>query len=177
MRKFFHVIVGILLIILGFYVIFNPLAKLVFIAIFIGISLLVDGMTDFIGYFRNKNEDKNGWELASGVINVLFGSLILFSRLFLVLVSILPVIIAFWLVFIGISRIIASAYHKKTKTPLGFCMVTTGILSLFAGVLMILNPVFPIMLLSIIIGAGLIVSGVSTIFSINIYEKKEHRYF
>jgi uncharacterized membrane protein HdeD (DUF308 family) len=124
--------VNILLIIAGIFLIFN----LYSIVVFFCVAMLIFGAME-IGKFIADKQKRNGWDVLSGMVHILFGSLILFGdphTKILALFSI-EIYISIWIMIAGILRICASLHIKKMNLK-GWVWTLTG------GVLLILCSIF-----------------------------------
>ena len=63
---------GILIVILGITMLFTPLENLVVLAIFIGISMLISGISEIASFFSEQQGYRSGWMLASGILSAVF---------------------------------------------------------------------------------------------------------
>jgi uncharacterized membrane protein HdeD (DUF308 family) len=72
---------GIILIALAWYVFVNPVGALVGLALYIGIGLLITGIFEIsTALSLRKVNDNWGWNLAGGIIDGLFGLVLLSNR-------------------------------------------------------------------------------------------------
>ncbi len=164
MKKFMWVFSGICLMILGMYLIFNPLVALNYIAISLAIIILIQGIAGIIDYSNFKDTSGKGWDLFSAILNTIFGILILFSPLNMVLTAMLPIMFGIWVMIKGLIQCIESIHLNKIGSEIWGYVLTFGILNFLLGILMLVNPLIPAFTLAFYIGMGFIVTGLSSIF-------------
>ena len=158
-------------IILGLILLLFPSVSIKIICIALGIAALVIGIIKLVNYFQEKEEIVL---LSTGFISgFLLAALGLFFIIKPVVVaSILPFFIGLLICFNGIVKL-QSAFdlHKvgydKWQIPL-----LIAILTLILGVILIINPFTGAKLAAMVIGAVLIIDGVTNIATIQTVKKK-----
>ena len=63
--KWLVLISGVLIAILGISMLFTPLENLVTLALFIGIAMLVSGISEIVSFCGEEKGQRSGWMLAS----------------------------------------------------------------------------------------------------------------
>jgi uncharacterized membrane protein HdeD (DUF308 family) len=150
---------GLILIVLAFIVFNNPGATLLSIVLFIGLGFLLTGITIIVIALAGKNVIDNwGWKLAEGILDVLFGFILLANPE--VTAVIIPFMIGFWAMFYGIL-ITMSAFGSK---KFGWPQLIIGILTIILGNIITFNPLFFDFTISIWIGITLLFVGISNVF-------------
>lgn len=94
--KFFFILSGIVSIILGIFLLLNPVINLIAFAWLFSIIFFVSAVSSIINYFTLSSELRSGWYLISGIINALFG-IYLISGGFAFLPLVLPTTIGIWM--------------------------------------------------------------------------------
>lgn len=165
MKNFMWVFSGICLLILGIYLILNPLVALNYIAIMLAIIILIQGIAGIIDYSNLKKKSGKQWELFSAILNTIFGIFILFSPLNLVLTAVIPIVFGLWVMFKGLMQCIESIKLNKinNENEIWIYLLIFGILNFLMGILMLANPLIPAFTLAFYIGMGFIVTGLSSI--------------
>ena len=82
---------GLVFLVLGFVSIAHPMAALLPVVIYIGLAALVSGVLSLIFVFSNSAATGRGWRLLEGIVDLLFGVLLLARPLFSA--SLIPVLI------------------------------------------------------------------------------------
>lgn len=138
---YLSLIVGVLFILLGFWILKTPMESYLTLAILFSITFLVNGVFEIIFSISNKEQiDSWGWVLASGIIDLLFG-IWLVSNPGLSL-AVLPFYIGFMLMFRSMSAIGYSFDMKSFGIQEWGWLLALGILGLIFSFTMIWNPVF-----------------------------------
>ncbi len=164
MRKFMWILSGICLLILGIYLMLNPLSALNYIAILLAIIIVIQGIAGIVEYSNSKDRSGKGWDLFAAILNTIFGIFLLFSPLNLVLTAILPIMFGIWVMVKGLMQCIESIYLSKINSEIWGYVLTFGILNFLVGILMLTNPLIPAFTLAFYIGIGFIAAGLSSIF-------------
>ena len=116
-----HLISGIIMLILGILVWANPFSSLLAIAIYVGGIIFLLGC----GYVSFSFSQYSGWYLVVGILDIFIG-LIFLTNLGLTIQT-LPIFFAFWFLAVGTMQISGSLEIKKLGLPWGW--------SLFSGIL------------------------------------------
>ncbi len=160
---------GIVLIVLAFIVFNNPGATLLGIALFIGIGLLLTGVAIIIIALAGKKEMDNwGWKLAEGMLDVLFGFILIANPEITAVV--LPFLIGFWAMFYGILLTVGAFNLKK----ISWSLLIAGVLTIILGYIIMFNPIVLGLTISIWIGITLLVVGIANVaFAFDIKKIKQ----
>jgi uncharacterized membrane protein HdeD (DUF308 family) len=75
-RVIWHVILGIIYIIGGFYFLSHPLLGLGSLTLFLAGILVAEAVLEFVAYFQRRSEEGSGWMLLNGLITLALGVLI-----------------------------------------------------------------------------------------------------
>jgi len=144
---------GILFLILGLLMMFKPGETLLVISVTIGIFILIDGIVMLISALKYQGNGKV-FLLLNAAFFIALG---LFSCTAPLAMNIIWVMmIGFWQLFSGIQCI----GFRKTA---GSSAILSGILSIIAGLVLIMMPVFGLMTMMWIMGLISFVSGISAI--------------
>ena len=134
-----HLLIGILFVIMGFWVMFTPLASYIGLSIFFSVIIFISGLVEIIFAVSNRDQiDGWGWFLAAAIFDFLFG-IILISYPGIT-ITILPILLAFWLMFKGFSAIGTSIDLKHYKVSAWGWLLFVGIACILFAVLIIANP-------------------------------------
>ena len=154
---------GILIVILGITMLFTPLENLVVLAIFIGISMLISGISEIASFFSEQQSYRSGWMLASGILSAVFAVWTLFGSGTEALVAFVPFVFAVWVMSCGIMRIVGSISVKSEGSNLWGWMLAFGILGSILGFLLLFSPFLSGVIISYTIAFMLISYGVDSI--------------
>lgn len=167
-------VIGILLLIAGFYTISNPLASYLGLSVFFGGLIFVNGIMELSFTFGNRHRLHHwGWTLSAGILDVVLGFvLLLYPSLSM---SVLPFIVGFYILLLGAS-LCSYAFQLKNLDVKGWGWILAGgILTVLFGLSMIFNPVIGI---ATIVGwtafAFIIAGVVNIIFSMQLKKIRDH---
>ncbi|WP_410207297.1 HdeD family acid-resistance protein [Fusobacterium sp.] len=138
--RWFSLVAGVILVIFSFMLFTNPVSSLVTVAALIGIALLIHGFGDFSMYFSLPHDIKSVWLLVGGLISVIFGLWTLTAWGTLSIAVALPFILATWILFSGILRIVSSLSLKDFSPKLAMINVILGIIAIILGIIMLHHP-------------------------------------
>lgn len=151
-----RLVIGVIMILLGLYVWFNPVPSLVALALYIGIAFIVVGA----GYIVSSFSYESGWELLVGLLDVLVG-IVLVSNLGITAAS-LPIILAIWCLAVGVIQIVTTWRRGRAGYAWGWSL-TIGILSILFAFLILSYPAVGVLTITTIIGLYLVLYGIFSI--------------
>ena len=139
MHNFLMFIGGIVLILVGLAALFNPSIIANWISLILGISISAIGVLRAISFFKNTYYyTQSGWNLFQGVVDVIFGVLLLIKP---VIASVgIGLIVGLWTLEIGISKILTSTRFASSCPSITQWSLVSGILYLIVAMLIICNP-------------------------------------
>ncbi|MFC3881728.1 HdeD family acid-resistance protein [Algoriphagus namhaensis] len=153
---------GLILIVLSIYIFQNPVSALLGVAIYISISFLFTGITQiFVSIAVRKEAENWGWGLAGGIVDLLFG-FVLLSNPEMSAAS-LPFAVGFWLIFSGVMTFVSSFQIKKEGSSSWWLEMLGGLLSILIGYLISSNLILGTLAITTWLGAGLMILGISII--------------
>jgi uncharacterized membrane protein HdeD (DUF308 family) len=149
---------GIASIVVGVILLVWPKETLTVVAVLIGIALIVAGVMRLMDGFTS-HEASGGKRVVSVVIGLLAAVLGLYCiRHYHFTITALAIIVGLFWVIHGIADIAVGLFVGKFPGR-GFTVVT-GVLSLFAGVIVLFWPAISITVLVVVIGIWLIIYGI-----------------
>ena len=146
-------IISLLTIALGVYVLFNPVTALLGLALYIGIAFVLIGF----GYMMIFQESKNYLYLSVSVLDIIIGVLLLIN--IGLTTATLPLIIALWMLFGGISQFVESWRLKDTNTSSWVWFLISGVISILFGLFVVFHPIISMMAITTLIGLYFIIYG------------------
>ena len=159
---------GIVMMLLGLFIWFNPFDTLLALAFYIGLGFVFAG----VFYLMSAYELKFGWYLLVGSFDTLVG-VVLISNIGITAVS-LPVILALWCLTVGIIQIISSLEFKGLDLPWKWTALM-GYVGLFFGFSVLMFPTIGAVAISFVIGFYVIMFGILQIIeykiSRNVYKR------
>ncbi|MDU2116494.1 MAG: DUF308 domain-containing protein [Veillonella sp.] len=138
--KFFFIVSGIVSIILGIFLLLNPVINLMAFAWLFSIIFFVSAVSSIINYFMLPPELRSGWYLISGIINALFGIFLVCGG-FAFLPLVFPITIGIWMVIDAIIIFIKSRNADSMVSLLGGSAKWLALVLLLLGLLLIFEPI------------------------------------
>ncbi|MBO6290367.1 MAG: DUF308 domain-containing protein [Alphaproteobacteria bacterium] len=151
-----HLIAGIIMLVLGILVWANPLSSLYAIAIYVGAALFILGC----GYVASSFSASSPWYMVIGLLDIFIG-LIFLTNLGLT-VQTLPIFFALWFLATGIMQLYGSYESYKLSLPWGWNLFS-GILGIVIAYLVLGNQAFGDFALVILVGLYLAAYGAISI--------------
>lgn len=165
---------GILLIILGILFIANPGSALTTMAWLIGFTTLLAGIIELTAVLNAQEMIPNsGTRVLSAVFQIIVGFILLANK-WLVAVS-LPIMFSIWVMIEGIIVVVKAFDYKKVEYKWWWCVLLLGVAGAILGFCALVNPVKTGVLLSILVGIGVLTEGISylvTLGGINRFQKR-----
>ncbi|MBK8551616.1 MAG: DUF308 domain-containing protein [Ignavibacteria bacterium] len=151
---------GILMFILGIFIFNNPVEVLSGISLWFGLIILLTGILGIFGWiFAGKGQRETG-SLIWSIISAVFGLIILMNLL--AAMKAVTIIFGIWVILTGFN-LLTSGWSIKNNNFFGWVLVFIGILSLIAGLMMILNIGSGAAGVATILGLQVILTGVALI--------------
>lgn len=135
------VLVGAIAVILGVWSLANPGTTLGVLAALFVAGFLVSGLFSIIFAVSNKDILNGwGWTLASGIVDILFGMILLAAPI--ETIAVLLFFVGFWVMFQSIWGIGASIELQRSGVKGWGWTLALGILGLILAFILITNPIF-----------------------------------
>ncbi|MFV0464875.1 MAG: HdeD family acid-resistance protein [Lachnospiraceae bacterium] len=162
-------ILGILLLILGIYSIAHPGVSLLSVAFAFGVITVVRGIYQIIAQRElKKNPEaveggmKTGWLLALGIMNIVFGVIILFN--WIASAVVLPYVFSALFLADAIISMFGLPALKREGTGSKFWIrLVLSVLSVIVGILMLMHPIYAAFTLVFLVGFYFTMSGIEHI--------------
>ncbi|MGN1160014.1 MAG: HdeD family acid-resistance protein [Lachnospiraceae bacterium] len=172
--KVSNIIVSLCEMIIGILLLVNPIGFTTGIIVFIGIVLLLMGLSKVVGYFREAPEEaalKQG--LTRGCIEILAGLFcIIKSEWFIVTFPILTILYGIGILVTGIAKVQWTVDSIRLKMKRWFWIAISAVLTLACAVLILCNPFSSTTVLWTFIAVILIVEAVMDIVA-TVFVKNE----
>ncbi len=165
-NKFKHwwmtLIKGVILILLAFFVFRHPIGALLGLAVYIGVSLLITGILLVISSLALRKYDDNwGWQLVEGIVDLLFGFVLLSNPG--ITAAIFPFIVGFWMMIYGVILFAGSFKAKKEGDVNWWMSLIGGILAVLFGYFISANLLAGAIAITMWLGIGLLIFGIVSI--------------
>lgn len=169
-------IVGLILIVVGILMMFNPTISYLFLSSIIGIVIFISGVsnlalaTNFHHIITSKM-----WIFISGIVEILFGFILIFSLS--ISATILPIILGIWILYKGVNMIGISDDMNIMEIPGSGWTLLMGIMTIICAFIALSQPlIFGTEAVVVWISIALIMLGIALI-SYSLQLKKMHKYF
>lgn len=130
---------GIIFLIAGFVVFSNPFSSYVLLSIFFSVTLFVTGIFEIAFAVSNRKGHVGwGWSLASGIVDLAIGFILMLYPS--VSMAVIPLFLAFWFMFKGISLIGFSIQLHTEKIPNWGWVLVGGIGLIVIAIVILDNP-------------------------------------
>ena len=172
-KKILAVLLGLLMIIGGFYCAVTPGMTYFSLAWVAGFAILFDA----VGVLTSWSDMKalghaDGWTLCGAILSLVFALALIFSvRLQLFTGAVMAYVIAFWIILAGCIRIMAAVRLRRFKKSTGLeapgmawgWVLILGILMIVAGILGLVNPLGLAIAIGFLVGISIIAAGTNLI--------------
>ena len=148
-----NLVAGIVMLILGLVIWFNPFGTMLALAAYIGIGFMLAG----VFYVMASLDIKSGWYLLVGVLDLLVGLILLFNLG--VTAASLPVILALWCLTVGVVQIIGVFEIKKYGLPWGWSAIM-GAAGVIFGLIILAYPMVGAVTISTVTGLYAVMFGI-----------------
>lgn len=160
---------SIILLLVGLIMLFLPSLTNKIIGIVIGIMMLISGVNTINKYFK-----RNGAKLYS--FNMIFGIVLFVLGLIVILLpfsisSFITVCLGLYLIISGANKITYAVWFKIGNDPSWLITLVVGIMLIFFGILVIVNP-FSMLTITKLVGIFFIISSVLDITSTILVHKR-----
>jgi uncharacterized membrane protein HdeD (DUF308 family) len=148
---------GIILLILGGYLLAYPLQTLFVLLIFLGAYFFVGGIFAIISAAVTKHDV--GWKILLGILGIIFGLLILTYPYYstLLVLPLLAILIGVWALIMGFIWLFRGFGMKDWGSAI------LGIIGIIFGIIILANPLVTAVVLPYIIGSFAIIGGIAAI--------------
>jgi uncharacterized membrane protein HdeD (DUF308 family) len=148
---------GIVTLGLGVLLLVWPIETLLVLVTFLGVYWLIGGIVTFASVFAES--EHRGWRIASGLLGIIAGVLVLLYPFFSTLL-----IPSFFAIFIGVWGIIIGALNIAAGIKgAGIGSTALGIISAILGILLLANPLIGAAALVFVFGIFSTIGGISLI--------------
>ena len=134
-------ILGILFVGIGIWSFVTPLAAYLTLTFLFSVSFLVSGIFEIVFALSNRKKiDHWGWTLASGIVGLVVGILLVSNSL--ISITLLPLYVGFVVLFRSVMAIIIAFNLKSYSVPDWKNLLFLGILGTIFSFLLLWNPIF-----------------------------------
>lgn len=169
-------IVGLILIVVGILMMFNPSISFLFLSSIIGIVIFVSGISNLALATNSHHIITNKmWIFISGIVEILLGFILIFSLT--ISTTILPIFLGIWILFKGINMIGISDDMNIMEIPGYGWTLLMGLMTIICAFIVLSQPlIFGTEAVVVWISISLIMLGIALI-SYSLQLKNMHKYF
>ena len=155
---------GLLLVLAGVLVAFNPGGALRAVSVFLALMLIGNGLAELAVYSCLRGIFCGlGGTLLNAIITLLLGLLVLFNRWITVVT--VPVLFSVWILFIGVTTFLRGLELHQFQIRGWLAFMALGILQVLLGLAAIFQPMTAMTLVGLLVGGQLVLRGVDAILS------------
>ncbi|MGO4292244.1 HdeD family acid-resistance protein [Chitinophaga sp. RAB17] len=164
---------GIIFLIAGFIVFSNPFSSYVLLSIFFSVTLFVTGIFEIAFALSNRKGHTGwGWSLASGIVDVVIGGILIGYPS--VSMAVIPLFLAFWFMFKGISLIGFSIQLQSDRIPNWGWLLVGGIILIIIAIVILDNPALGVAAILGLMAAAFWATGIlSILFAFRLRQVKK----
>lgn len=151
---------GILMFIIGIFILENPVNALAGASLWFGILIFVTGLAGICGWIFGGREEHEPAPLLWSIVCALFGLLILLNLL--AAMKVITIIYGLWVLVTGFN-LLHSGWSIKKDTVLGWVLILVGLFSIIAGVMMVFNINSGATGFATILGIQVILAGIALV--------------
>lgn len=169
------IIMGVLLMMGGFYFLFTPGITFLSMWMIVGILLVIEGITE-IGRFgvRKKTGKSSALDLVTGIMALVLGLVVLFNRFASVIVDVVLIyIFAVWIIVRGGMQIGGSMTLKKLGLSSWVWVLIAGILSIVIGIYGLFHPRLMAIAIGWLFGFIIIMEGINLITMAGVMDRAD----
>ena len=165
----FSIILGLL----GFAILFNPVKTVVIITILLSIIMIVSGIANLSVFFSLKTVSSSYFFLIEGIISIVLGLIVLMNEN--ARENLLPLLIAFWIILKSITAIVTSTTLKRIGNSAWLYLFSWGIIGIIIGFLITAFPQIMQFYISFIIGGIVVI--ISGFLIVSLIRLRKNLYF
>lgn len=158
--KAFFIILAVLMILAGVVTFLYPLNLYAVVQAVVAAMLLVHGIMQVVSFIRATGLFKDPMLMVTGVLNALLGIVLLMLPTAFTATT-LTFIMAFMLIMIGAERISHASHMRYFGMPGSGVTTVSGVLNIILGIVFLLAPIFSSVVLSFMVSAYLVGTGVT----------------
>ncbi len=163
---FWHLAAGVIMVLLGVYVWFNPLTSLLALALYLGVAFIIIGGV----YIAASFSFESGWYLFVGILDIFVG-LILAANLGITAET-LPIVFALWCLAVGVVQVVV-AYRLRKEGFSWSGAFSAGLIGIIFAFLILAYPMLGTITITTLMGAYILLYGVVEILEYNFIKKLE----
>ena len=167
--KALSIVLGILLVLGGFFMMITPGVTFSSMSWVIGFLLLLAGVNWVVDYFTNrKNGTASVWTIVGGILCAILGGLVLINPFIGLLADgLLIYAFDFWLIIGGVLRIFGSVEMKKAGIGSWGWVLAFAIVSVLVGFYALFHIIASALAIGMLVGIVVLMSGINVLMSVS----------
>ena len=143
------------------------------VGLLIGTFLLIYGLIELFSFFNKNKLTLFRYNLIFGILNLILGIFIMFNPLSILNILNLSLGIGLWLE--GINKMVYFFYIKKLDKKSSKILVASGLLLIFLGIMIIINP-FRTLVITKTVGIFIILYNILNLNDLVLLKRKFHNF-
>lgn len=133
------IVTSLLMMILATLLIFNPGIVINTVLNIFGIVILIAGVINILSYlFQDKDTKQISYDLFNGIVMLIAGMIIILLKG--AIVSIIPIIVAIWILYSGIIKYQMSKSLNVVQNNKSKILTISAIIQIVLGIIILINP-------------------------------------
>ena len=133
------IVTSLLMMILATLLIFNPGIVINTVLNIFGIVILIAGVINILSYlFQDKDTKQISYDLFNGIVMLIAGGIIILLKG--AIVSIIPIIVAIWILYSGIIKYQMSKSLNVVQNNKSKILTISAIIQIVLGIIILINP-------------------------------------
>ena len=161
--RWLSLIGGILLVILGAFMIGTPAENIAALSILLYISLFATSIIQIVAYFSFDKGFRSAWLLVDGILMLILAVWLLFNNGIIAMAAVLPYVFAIWCVASSIMMAVSSIDLKDFGVKGWGWSLAVGIIGTLLGFVLMFSPVVAALTLSYLLAFIVLYRGISDI--------------
>ncbi|MFC3932562.1 DUF308 domain-containing protein [Streptococcus dentapri] len=159
--KWFPLIGGIFSICYAVFLFVNPLTSVATIAWIIALLIFINGIANFLEYL-NAPERRSFWQLFQSLLSIIIGFILLTSSIF-ALTKAFVSIIAYWVLFSGILRLLTGLQLRKWDYTGSSIYISSAVVAIIFGIILLGAPLLSASIIGMLIALLFLLLGIALI--------------
>ena len=171
-NRLITILIGLAFSVMGILMFCSPLATLSWFSTLVGGLFILSGLSKIGGFLFGKGE-KNTMQLLMALVNLVFGSMMLWKSPILVIT--IQTIFSLWAIIAGLIKIVIGIQYRKDQEREWLAAILSGLALAVIGYLMLNSRALQMVALATIMGIYLLVYGITTLGEYYFMKDRERR--
>ncbi|MFC3928024.1 DUF308 domain-containing protein [Streptococcus caprae] len=158
------ILFGLLICLLAFYLFSHPLTPVASIGWIGALVLFYHGALGLRNYIRSSPAYRRPWNLIQSILSLFFAILFLSSSAFSLSTTVFS-IVAYWLMFLGGTRLMAAYTYYKANFPDSRREFWSATITILVALFLFINPIFSAAIIGYLFAFIVLLVGISLLLS------------